>query len=230
MSRDVTRETPVGFAVDYIMRNLRVRDSREIFALRWNDNVDSLVRDAHGLCQDPASLWSVWRFRGEPVAMNGANLVRPGVCVLGAWGTDKWPYIVRALTEDAFDRVLPGMLAMGAHRAEAYALAENTDSRRWIMGLGGEQEGLLRGYGRAGEDFVVFGWRLRDVHGWRRRRAGSDALHPGANQRAPGDAGGGRPGDTPELRGPGDHHDHGLATRGAAAIIQPATDAAETDL
>ena len=187
MTSRVTREVITRVRAEHIVAHLRVRDRREIFALRWNDSHEDLVDDIMRAAITP--LWSAWCLDGEPVAINGAAFARPGSFILAGFGTELWPKIVRPLTRDAFDRVLPGMVAGRAHRAEAYVLAENQDSLRWIECLGGEREGLLRGYGRREEDFLLYGWRLKDVL---RRRQITQHSHTDLHH-LNGTAGDGRP-------------------------------------
>ena len=48
--------------------------------------------------------------------------------------------------------------------AEAVALATHRDSRRWMVeALGAREEGIRRGLGRHGEDFVSYVWTPQDV-------------------------------------------------------------------
>jgi len=88
--------------------------------------------------------------------------------------------------------MMPAVLRTDVHRAEAYVMAENTMNLKWIMSLGGEIEGTLRGYGRGGEDFVVLGWRRENVS---RQKWGKLKCSTGLNNTSPNqiaDAGSGR--------------------------------------
>jgi hypothetical protein len=144
-------------ALAHIVQNLRPRDRAEIFALRWDDDEDAMVE---GVVAIAGELWRVWTLDGEPVAVNGVVPVRPGVVVAGAFGTAKWPRIVRAMTRWSQTFVIPVLKNANYHRGEAYVLAANADSRRWIEMLGGEIESVLRGYGRGREDFLLYTWDL----------------------------------------------------------------------
>jgi RimJ/RimL family protein N-acetyltransferase len=64
------------------------------------------------------------------------------------------------MTRWSLDYVIPILRQAGYHRGEAYVLAENTDSRRWIELLGGEIEAVLKGFGRNREDFLLYTWDL----------------------------------------------------------------------
>lgn len=146
--------------VMHIVRNLRERDRREIFALRWDDDEDNLALTIYA---HAGAMWRLWRWQGEPVAMCGIVPQRPGVATAGAFGTDKWPYVLRPMLHWARDWALPRLIVSGHHRIEAYALASNVDGHRFIQMLGGEREAYLREYGRDREDFVLYVRRLNDV-------------------------------------------------------------------
>lgn len=141
----------------HIVKNLRLRDRQEIFALRWDDDEAWFVTD---ILHVAGELWRMWSLDGEPVAVNGVVPVRPGVVAAGAFGTKKWRSIVRPMTRWSLEYVIPILKNSGHHRGEAYVLAANTDSRRWIELLGGEIEAALKGYGRGREDFLLYAWDL----------------------------------------------------------------------
>jgi len=154
-----------------LVRNMRPRDRREIFALRWTDDEDQFALEVSRTAGD---LWRMWSVDGEPVAVNGVVPVRPGVVIAGAFGTKRWKSIVRPMTRWSLDYVIPILHQANFHRGEAYVLAANIDSRRWIELLGGEVEAVLKGFGRGREDFLLYAWDLtreRNEHVLLRRRA-----------------------------------------------------------
>jgi hypothetical protein len=164
-------------ALTHIVRNMRPRDRAEIFALRWDNDEEALI---DGLVAVAGDLWRVWTLDGEPVAVNGVVPVRPGVVVAGAFGTPKWRSAIRPMTRWSLDFVIPALKTSNYHRGEAYVLAANTDSRRWIeLLLGGEIEAVLKGYGRSHEDFLLYAWDLTQEketqHVFRRPRGKSTA-------------------------------------------------------
>jgi hypothetical protein len=175
----VTSEPVTAPALAHIVRNLRPRDRVEIFSLRWNDDEDQLVRE---VCAFAGDLWRLWLLDGEPVAVNGVIPVRPGVVIAGAFGTKKWRQIVKPMTRWSLEFVIPVLKASNYHRGEAYVLASNSDSRRWIELLGGEVETLLKGYGRQREDFLLYAWDLTREGGdhvfrRRQRKLGSEIFY-----------------------------------------------------
>lgn len=144
----------------HIVRNLRPRDAREIFALRWDNDADALITDTLAVA---GAMWRMFCYEAEPVAMAGVIPVRPGVVVAGAYGTPLWPKVMLSITRFARHWSIPRLRQAGYHRAEAYALAVNIDSRNWLLSLGAQEEAHLHGYGREQEDFILYAWRLQDV-------------------------------------------------------------------
>ena len=139
--------------IRHIVANLRERDRREIFALRWDDDENSLVRE---VCHVAGELWRMWSWDQEPAAVAGMVPIRPGVVIGGAFGTHLWPRVVKSVTQWGIYSIVPILKSAGYHRLEVYVLAENTDSRRWIELMGGEVEALLRGFGRKREDYLIY--------------------------------------------------------------------------
>jgi hypothetical protein len=159
--------------VAHIVRNLRARDQAEIYALRWNNDPDQLTDEMLTVAH---AMWRIFCVDAEPVAMAGVIPTRPGVVSAGAFGTELWPLVVRHVTRFARDWSIPRLRKANCHRAECYALATNHDSRGWLISLGAEEEAYLRGYGRDQQDFILYAWRLQDVHG-RRRELGTKLRH-----------------------------------------------------
>jgi hypothetical protein len=208
----VTWEPISRAAVAHILANLRPHDRHEILAQRWNDDMEALADDVMAMACNP--LWRVYLADGEPVALIGATLVRPGVCAVGGFGTTRWSRVLRPLSRYVMDELIPALLSGGVHRAETYVMAANKTNLRWITALGGEVEGVLRGYGRGGEDFVALGWRgdhvLENLR-WRRweRRSAEPTIHEVGREH-----GDGRSGHPAEVCRHGDHHDRRLANPG----------------
>lgn len=149
--------------VEYVVRNLRDRDRDEIFALRWDDDEDKVIEEV--------MLWAgamTWTFRrdGVPVSVLGIWPVRPHVWSVWAFGTNRWPRVLSAMTKHIRRFIIPALLRAQFKRAEAVALATHEDSRRWLTALGAREEGVRQAYGRNGEDFVSYVWGPQDVLRW----------------------------------------------------------------
>jgi len=152
--------------ITHIVRNLRDRDRREIFALRWDDDEDALIDN---ITANAGPLWRVWSWDNAPIAVSGVVPVRPGVVICGAFGTEQYRKAVRPIAHWARTFIIPALQRSNYHRAEAYALASNTDGRAFIELIGGEVEALLQGYGRNREDFLLYTWDLTQPTGRRAR-------------------------------------------------------------
>lgn len=163
--------------IAHIVHGLRARDRREIYALRWDDDPDKLINE---ILVTAGAMWRIFCHEAEPVAMAGVVPVRPNVVIAGAFGTELWPKVVRPVTRFALTWTIPRLQRAGYHRAETYALAANIDSHGWLATLGAQQEAYLKGYGRDQEDFILFTWRLQDVHGRRQQviRAANGHANP----------------------------------------------------
>lgn len=115
---------------------------------------------------------------GNPEAAFGAAQVRGGLFIAWSWGTKRMRRCVPRITQFFYEVLGPDVAAQGAHRVEARALASNELALRWLKRLGATERCLLPGYGKNGEDFILFDWtRETWNHGHARRthRTGSVA-------------------------------------------------------
>ncbi len=145
----------------YVARNMRPADRAEIFATRWNDSAEDVAKD----CTVFERFCWVAYDGDTPCAVIGAVPMHPGVWSVFMFATNNFKNIGLGLTRFVKKVIVPALTATGAHRAECAALAEHSEAHRWLEILGARQEGgLLREYGRNGEDFVKFVWR-RDHEG-----------------------------------------------------------------
>lgn len=151
---------PDAERVAYIVRNLRARDAEELFALRWDDDRDELVRHVMSYA---GAMAVVWELDGLPVAAQGSAPLRPGVWANWCFGTELWPRVLLSMTRHARSFIMPKLVRAGFHRAEATSLLSHTDARGWIESLGGRLESVQRGAGRNGEDFATYVWTPEDV-------------------------------------------------------------------
>jgi hypothetical protein len=140
-----------------VLYNLRAADRREIEATvaRFDSEALAAVTCACrlGFVAAAADL--------TPVAVLAAGELWPGVWQLGMFATPRWPEVGRGVTRLA-RRWLPAQLgALGAHRAQAFSLAEHEQGHRWMLSLGARCEATLRAWGRNGEDFKLFVWLNR---------------------------------------------------------------------
>ena len=142
-------------AVGQVLYNLRPADRREIEATvhRFDSNA---LAEATCACR----LGFVAAAKDlTPVAVLAAGELWPGVWQLGLFATPRWPEVGRAVTRFARPWLDQRLRALGAHRAQAFSLADNQEAHRWMLRLGARCEATLAGWGKRGEDFKVFVWR-----------------------------------------------------------------------
>jgi hypothetical protein len=67
------------------------------------------------------------------------------------------------ITKYALNELKPFILSRGAHRLECQSRLDHHQAHSWLRSLGARDEGILRGYGKDGADYVSFAWRKDDV-------------------------------------------------------------------
>ncbi|ESX81229.1 hypothetical protein NKJ87_02310 [Mesorhizobium sp. M0027] len=138
--------------LSYIAANLRPEDRAEIDCQfdEWSPALLALTA-LQGFAY-------VAELDGNPEAGFGAAEQRSGLWIAWNWGTRRMRRCVPGITE-FFHAVLgPQVAAHGAWRVEARALAANELALRWLARLGATQRCRLPGYGRNGEDFLLYDW------------------------------------------------------------------------
>ncbi|MER9631317.1 hypothetical protein [Mesorhizobium sp. M0296] len=143
--------------LSYIAANLRPEDRVEIDCQfdHWSPALLALTA-LQGFAY-------VAELDGNPEAGFGAAEQRGGLWIAWSWGTRRMRRCVPGITE-FFHAVLgPEVAARGAWRVEARALAANQLALRWLARLGATQRCRLPGYGRNGEDFLLYDW-IRASH------------------------------------------------------------------
>ncbi|RWP94179.1 hypothetical protein [Mesorhizobium sp.] len=138
--------------LSYIAANLRPGDRTEIDCQfdEWSPALLALTA-LQGFAY-------VAELNGNPEAGFGAAEQRGGLWIAWSWGTRRMKRCVPGITA-FFHAVLgPQVAAQGAWRVEARALATNELALRWLARLGATQRCRLPGYGRNGEDFLLYDW------------------------------------------------------------------------
>lgn len=139
--------------VRYIVENMREWDRREVFATHWGDDPDQFTKEAVAVGQ---FAWVCGLER--PIAYIGAYPLWPGVWSVWMYATDEIRHIGKSLTKHVRKVMIPALLAGEFHRGQCCSLAGHTEAHDWLRVLGASPEATLRGYGRKGEDFVIFAW------------------------------------------------------------------------
>lgn len=138
--------------LSYIAANLRQADYWEIDCQADYWSPESL---AYSALQGMAY---VAELDGNPTAAFGATLARTGLWTAWSWGGRRMHRCVPAITRFFWSVLGPDVAASGAHRVEARAMAGNDLAERWLARLGATRRCDLPGYGRGGEDFILYDW------------------------------------------------------------------------
>lgn len=150
-------------ATCYIIDHLRDVDRQEIFATHHDTDPRTLLAETLICEQFKGQRYTLLTDKREPVSVMGWHEMWPGVASVWAFGTDKWPSVVRTMTKLGKRVILPTLIAEGIHRAECKALAHRADTAKWLPTLGLKQEAVLVGFGSRREDFILYAWTRTDV-------------------------------------------------------------------
>lgn len=148
---------PAGLdALRAIAASMRPVDWREIDAVAPDGTTpETVARWAFG----SVAVWAL-TWRGEPVAAFGVQPIAATVLQAWAFGTRRMWRAVPALTGFIVGECVPRWTAAGVTRVEARSIADHHAAHRWMLGMGGEPQ-PCPGYGRRGEDFILFAWTAR---------------------------------------------------------------------
>ena len=159
--------------IQAVLLSLRPDDELEMAACEINH--DHL---AFTIMRHKVFAFCAFDYDTGPIAIWGMLQRRSGVGAGFAFGTDQWGRALLPMLRQIRGFVLPFLDDNGFHRVEAAALAYREDVARFMALIGAEPEGVLRGYGTAGEDFISYRW-LADEYRFARsaRRQAHEGTH-----------------------------------------------------
>lgn len=102
--------------------------------------------------------WSCW-YDGQPAAAYGfshAAPFDPDHWQAWAFGTSKFKRCVPLITRHL--KAVRPIVERDCRRLQVLALDSHDLAHGWIEGFGAKREGVLRSYGRGGEDFYLYAW------------------------------------------------------------------------
>lgn len=142
---------------------MREADRREVFALRWpGPEGDDPIAVGTAIAAAARFGCSAWA-GGQPAAICGAFEPWPHGFSVFMVATDAWPAVAPAVHRWVLRVLRPGLLAAGARMAFCYSDARHAAAHRWLARLGAQPPHPLPGWGRDGEDFLLFRWSAADV-------------------------------------------------------------------
>ena len=162
---------PISYpAVLYLAVNMREADAREIYNTLDHEDPAKLARE---ICLATALGMAGVSFQsGKPVGLVGVSPIRSGVWSVWSFGTGEWGRGVIDMTRFGYRQLRPFLLRRGAHRLQCESHIEHEEAHRWLALCGAQREGVLRGYGRDGSDFIQFSWTRNDANVFFKAQAG----------------------------------------------------------
>lgn len=146
-------------ALEFIVKNMRAASRHETFACRDNDSEEKLIEELLAIKSDYQ-----WSFGlDEPIYAGGIYEDKPGHWVSWAVSTDRFPEIAIPLTKAIRRDILLPLLDRGFTVLETCGLGGYPDIARWMKFLGAKQYGTAHGYGKNGEDVILYRWEPSDV-------------------------------------------------------------------
>lgn len=143
-----------------VVDRMRDVDRREIFAVRWSENIDDLVADC--MASRPTA-WSA-SSHGVPVCVFGIARVRPNVCAGWLFATDDFTEVGLEVTRFAKRHIVPSLRSEGVHRIECHSADFHTGAHRWLeAAFDAKREAAHPGFGSRGETFHTYAWVDSDV-------------------------------------------------------------------
>ena len=141
----------------YIAANIRDEDWNECRCQLENENKFELASLSYFSTVEDLR-WCL-RVNGQPTAAMGLGKTGPTLCQAWMWGTKHmnrgFPTMIRFLNTS----VRQNLLERGVLRVEVRALETHEFVRRgWIARMGARDCGLMRKYGKNGEDFRLYAW------------------------------------------------------------------------
>jgi len=149
----------------YIAANLRARDAQEIFCTRWTEDPAALTDEMMYVVGRPTSMSVIATFNGFPAAALGAAEPWPGLWEVWAFGTDDFDHVAFTLTKYTRRVLLPALLQRGVRRMQCRSMVGHTKAHDWLRSFGARQddERALKGWGKNGEDFIMFELHREDL-------------------------------------------------------------------
>lgn len=142
--------------VSFVAAHMRDADRREIYCQRADDNARAMAVTM--TYTSPVHCYAAFE-EGSPVAVFGAGELHPNMWTAWAFGTPRMRRAIPAVSRHIRNEMIPAILEAGAYRCEVRSIIDHDIAHRWLEGLGAVRESKLPGYGKNGEDFVLFAWR-----------------------------------------------------------------------
>jgi len=145
--------------LQWVVRNARAWDVREIEALVslefLGDNITEMYQNAtFGTLLHAQD--------GTPVAFAMFHEVAGTTLAASMIATDRWPEVSKRFFRWGLKFFKVTALEIGYRRVECRTIHGNAEAIKMLEALGFKREADVQSYGRGGEDFWQYAWRLSD--------------------------------------------------------------------
>lgn len=106
----------------------------------------------------PGMAWVIY-YDGQPAAAYGfsyASAFDPEHWQAWAFGTDRFKRCAPLITRHILS--MRDLIERDCRRLQVITYTEHDIAHGWLEALGAEREGVLRSYGRNGENFFIYAW------------------------------------------------------------------------
>jgi hypothetical protein len=148
-------ERPHLIGIEYVLRNLRERDERELH--EYGMDIATAVR-AFERC----ILGKVFAVDDWPAAVVAFHVVTPRTVTASMMATEEWPRVARAVIRWGRREAKPALLAQGFARAECRTMDGHDDAIALLGSMGFRRECRVPQFGATGKTFIQFAWRIND--------------------------------------------------------------------
>lgn len=139
----------------WVASRMRQQDRDEVFATRWDDDVDQLCKE---VVASGEFGWVAGTDEGLPVAAFGAVPVWNGVWEVWMFATNEWPRVSYGVHKFIKRVMIPAIRSTEWNRAQCRSMAGYTWAHKWLESLGAHKESEMPCFGRNGETFYLFCW------------------------------------------------------------------------
>lgn len=148
-------------AAAYVVANCRTRDREEIECYSDIPTMTAVVREMMAT----ADFSCVFYWNMQPAAFVMLHAMTPSCLAASMIATDDWPKVAGRVMRWGLGTLKKNAIRRGFRRLECRAMAGHDDAVRFLSRMGFVMECVVYDFGRNGETFLQFAWRLSDhVH------------------------------------------------------------------
>lgn len=146
----------IGPLLGWLMSDLRPSDRLELQACGYRTPAEVADR-FNGVL-----LGAIYSYEAEPVAVVAFAPLTPSTVSAALLASRKWRHVAPMMVRHGLRTLRPMLLTMGFRRAECRTIVGHDDAVRLLERVGFVLECRVPLYGKEGETFLQYAWRLSD--------------------------------------------------------------------